>query len=129
MSERSKAVRYYSEQDVKQLIHRLQTSNVNPVSIERDFWDTAKPLTLRPEVAAFAQAMEDKLRQNDHKGGWQDEGTGYLLFRLDEEVGELIQEFARTGSKPTPESVRSETADVANFAMMIADVMGGLKGE
>ena len=31
-------------------------------------------MTLRPEVAEFAQVMEHKLRQNDHKGGWQGMG-------------------------------------------------------
>ena len=92
--------------------------------------------TLRPEVQAFAQAMETQLRANDHKGGWKDCTRDYLMTCLVDEVSELRAEaYGRTFSwyslEPKPEKVRAEAADVANFAMMIADVLGGLvsKGE
>ena len=29
------------------------------------------PLALRQSVATFAKAMEEKLRENDYKGGWK----------------------------------------------------------
>lgn len=100
-------------------------------------------LTLRPEVAAFAQAMEAKLRENDHKGrvGWKGEDTNWLLRRLREETDELASVVARqaigaaqyTGEAAQNErrdwyrpEVTREAADVANFAMMIADVCGAL---
>jgi hypothetical protein len=94
-------------------------------------------LELRPEVAAFAQLMEAKLRENDHKGGWQHDGTDALLKRLREEADELqyVTETSGAWCSAPPRSVLNteerirvarEAADVANFAMMIADVCGGL---
>lgn len=44
--------------------------------------DEIKLSDVRPEVAAFAIAMERKLRKNDHKGGWQDDAPEALLARL-----------------------------------------------
>ena len=82
-------------------------------------------LELRPEVAAFAQAMEAQLRANDHKPGWKDEDRGDLMERLHDEVGELEVELVYRGSR-RPGLVLKEAADVANFAMMVADVCGGL---
>ncbi len=100
------------------------------------------PLKLRKEVAAFAQLMEAKLRENDHKGGWKYEVTSYLSRRLGNELKELraavaarhkelmqgwppISAEKRAGHAVT---VGREAADVANFAMMIADVCGALAG-
>lgn len=102
---------------------------------------------LRPEVRAFALLMEAKLRANDHKGGWKGDTTAALMQRLAEEVAELgdAAAFGKTpawgydgsnrGERRTLEQyvagIRSEigreAADVANFAMMIADVCGALK--
>jgi hypothetical protein len=81
---------------------------------------------LRPEVEAFAVAMETELRANDHKGGWKrkhpsDPCPFYsedCLDRLDEEVSEL--------RKATKETTLAEAADVANFAMMYADIRDAL---
>lgn len=91
----------------------------------------------RPEVVAFADAMECKLRQNDYRRGWQDCPREYLLIRLSEEVGELnaavrgrICVFDAVGyayQPPRTDTVLGEAADVANFAMMLADVCGVLK--
>lgn len=79
----------------------------------------------RREVRQFAKAMEECLRANDHKPGWKQDEIRALLDRLREEVGELdvatIPEQGRT-----PGEIAKEAADVANFAMMIADVCGGL---
>ncbi len=72
-------------------------------------------LTLRPCVDWFAQQMERVLRQNDHKGGWDEMFFNDLIDRLHEEVSEL----ENCGCKPR--RVIKEAADVANFAMMIAD--------
>ncbi len=59
---------------------------------------------LRPEVAAFAQAMEAQLRANAQ--------------------APISQSLAATWFHP---DYLREAADVANFAMMVADVCGGLK--
>jgi len=80
---------------------------------------------IRPEVIWFAQQMEIKLKANDHKGGWQQEDIKWLLQRLRQETDELelwIEQFNETPSKTVAEKVILKSADVANFAMMIADI-------
>lgn len=78
------------------------------------------PLTLRPEVEQFAQVMEAKLRQNDHKGGWQGMTQQEVLRRLYDEAHEVWKELGRP--EPDANAVMWESADVANFAMMLWDV-------
>jgi NTP pyrophosphatase (non-canonical NTP hydrolase) len=73
----------------------------------------------RAEVAWFAEQMELKLRENDHKPHWRGSDIEYLHKRLQEEVDELMYELH---SPLNEERVVKEAADVANFAMMIADV-------
>jgi hypothetical protein len=90
---------------------------------------TARP-RWRIEVVAFADAMERKLRENDHKGHWDDCQVEYLLRRLREETKELAtvagDRDARSLTNEEEAAVVNEAADVANFAMMVADVCGGL---
>jgi len=62
------------------------------------------------------------LRLNDHRGGWKDCSLLFLLGRLHDEVRELNHAIGY-GS---PEEIGEEAADAANFAMMIADVVGAL---
>jgi len=76
-------------------------------------------MPVRPAVAAFAMAMELKLRRNDHKKHWRECSIEYLLKRLGDEVEELRMVIEANGSAGT---VLGEAVDVANFAMMIADV-------
>lgn len=93
-------------------------------------------IKIRPAVMRFAAAMELKLRQNDKKGGWDRCSYRYLLCRLKEEVQELDQCFSKPDSRSDSigmdfgtqpigripiEEIIGECADVANFAMMIAD--------
>lgn len=90
---------------------------------------TTKTRRWRPEVEAFADAMEAQLRANDHKRGWKNDQPGDLMARVFDEVAELDSAVAgllvrRTAA--TPATLLKEAADVANFAMMIADVCGGL---
>ena len=91
---------------------------------------------LRPSVLSFALLMERVLRDNDHKGGWQDCEPDWLLTRLRQEVNELDEamrkgtiarhdESGRTSDWPA--DVPREAADVANFAMMIVDVLDGFR--
>ena len=84
-------------------------------------------LALRPAVRRFALTMEARLRANDHKGGWEDERLQYLTGRMREEFLELEREvYPGFGKTPDVDRVRREAADVANFALMIADVVGAL---
>lgn len=78
--------------------------------------------TPRPVVAWFSGVMEERLRANDHKGGWSHCSQRFLLARIFEEVFELE---AAIENGAIPADIESEAADVANFAMMLADVCGG----
>lgn len=71
----------------------------------------------RPSVQRFAEQMEQKLFENDHKADWLTETVGDLLVMLRDECREL-REAVECGT--SMEIVR-EAADVANIAMMIAD--------
>lgn len=73
---------------------------------------------LQPVVAWFASAMQAKLDQNRHKGSWRDDDIWQLYARLMQECGELFEAFLRAGDA---REIIEECADVANFALMIAD--------
>lgn len=88
-----------------------------------------------PQVVKLADAMREKLLANAHKGSWQHVDVGYLLDRLNDEVAELeavcraARNYQMRGKGEDPDllmKVRQEAADVANFAMMVADVLGAL---
>lgn len=93
---------------------------------------------MRPCVAAFAEQMEQKLRINDHKGGWTSESNfdklgniKYLLRRIKQEVDELERAIENaltfTNDDQWRDKITKEAADVGNFSMMIADAVGGLR--
>lgn len=65
----------------------------------------------------FCAGMLHELNANDHKTHWRNYTPAWLYNRLRQEVGELDRALV----DGDPERVRSEAADVANFAMMIAD--------
>lgn len=73
---------------------------------------------MRSSVIWFAEEMEKKLIANDYKGGWDKCKMRDLLVRLREETDELALSLF---GEVKPEII-TEAADVANFAMMIADV-------
>lgn len=83
---------------------------------------------VRPAVERFAEAMEAVLRTHDDRT-WDREPTARLLRRLHEEVAELDSAFTSpVGLVPSEmqawrNDIRHEAVDVANFAMMIYDVM------
>jgi len=66
-------------------------------------------------VELFAGRMFEKLRLNKKKAHWSTVTQKWLLERLKEEVEELEDAMVNGGD------VKSECADVANFAAMIAD--------
>ncbi len=69
---------------------------------------------VRESVRWFAGEMEQELRHHDDKTGWIYLDKVWLLRHL---AGELV-ELSMAASK---ENIIHEAADVANFAMMIAD--------
>jgi len=77
---------------------------------------------VRPELRQFALRMEERLRANDHKSHWANSTEDMLFVRLEEELEELRGAVA-VGMK---DAVIHEAADVANFAMMLADNSGRL---
>ena len=81
-------------------------------------------IELRPAVRWFAEQMEAALRKNDHKGGWTSMTYSRLMSRVDDETRELFLALDRMKTMNGDEDVIKEAADVANFAMMIADNQG-----
>lgn len=73
---------------------------------------------LREPLRSFAKTMELKLCENDDKGGWEGCTLAYLTRRLQGEFGEVRRALK---SNKSADEVERECADVANFAMMIAD--------
>jgi len=76
---------------------------------------------MRESVRWFANEMESKLRDNDHKGGRDDCSYVFLMHRLDDEFNELVSCLEDRDYDGAIE----ECADIANFAMMIADKTRG----
>ena len=72
---------------------------------------------IRKSVMKHAERMEERLQANDHKGGWAVAQCSltYLIRHLRDEVDELESALFDEGDPV------QEAADVANFAMMIAD--------
>ncbi len=92
----------------------------------------------RDETAVewFMEEMKKKLTENQHKSGWQTCNLLWLYSKLGEEMGELgsilndiaLPTTAKIGPlgihvrKMIVDEIVSECADIANMAMMIADV-------
>lgn len=80
--------------------------------------------TLSPAVAEFAQIMQYKLDQNQHKGlSWTGLSRIEIKNRIREELVELDKAIA---NGLTPGKVTLEAADVANFALFAALTKGKL---
>lgn len=86
---------------------------------------------MRDEVKWFADRMEQKLRRNDGKGGWKTCNPKYLQKRIEEEFREMTDCMSAVGtaiffhgkvSDAFIEEFIGECADIANFAMMLADL-------
>lgn len=71
----------------------------------------------RSEVLWFANRMEEKLRANDARGGWNRDATTHLMLRMYTQFADLKEAVEKQDHK----AAISEAADIANFAMMIAD--------
>lgn len=73
-------------------------------------------------LRAFTVDMRAKLAVNRHKGegGWRRDAALQLFDRMLQEASELRGELLR--KERDPAAIRREAADVANFAMFVADV-------
>lgn len=84
----------------------------------------AQKSELRPALRAFAEIMEARLRLNDHKTAWQHELDPQILERLRRSLGKLERanhDAALLKQNGCQAEIVREAADVANFAMMLAD--------
>lgn len=75
-------------------------------------------------VMSFIVDMKYKLRLNNHKGHWREYERQWLFSRLHEECGELAEAIADLDRGPNGKRLLStihECADIANYALMIAD--------
>ena len=79
----------------------------------------------RKEVREFAHAMEIMLATNEHKGHWRREHHEFLLRELGKNAVRLEKELAKEDHDKYEITIRC--ANMANFAMMIADNHGGGK--
>lgn len=71
---------------------------------------------LRPEVWAFAQAMESRLRANDHRTPkWPACSDQYLTSQLLGALGDFVT--ALTSGR----GIRDRGADIANYVMFLVD--------
>lgn len=91
----------------------------------------------RPEAARFAEEMENQLQANEEKGGWKDSDRRFLLSELTKNYNHLerlLVWFEGPGnvcrstliSRESEKDILRRAANIANFAMMIADNFGGL---
>ncbi len=77
---------------------------------------------VRPEVTKFAEIMEKQLKANEHKGGWKRCDSSFLMKELQRNYDAL---WALQPDEDKAQILR-RAANIANFAMMIADNWGGL---
>lgn len=75
----------------------------------------------KKSVEWFAEQMLKKLNKNMDKKNWLKCSYEYLLCRLEEEVQELQELFLDDKISYKHKKMIPECADIANFAMMIAD--------
>lgn len=76
----------------------------------------------RKAVQDFAHDMEKQLKVNDHKGGWGREHHDYLRNQIGKNYAKLVEELCKEDKDKQEITIRC--ANIANFAMMIADNEG-----
>ena len=90
------------------------------------------------EIAWFAEQMQQKLSENEHKEHWINNGLISLFLGMEGEVAEaddamdglmnaLVDQPDSANIRKMVDELIRECADVANFAMMIADIARRLK--
>lgn len=74
---------------------------------------------IRSKITMFFDAMVYKLRVNAHKGAWENINLTDAIGFMQGEISELMQAIDEGGN--TTELVL-EAADIANFALIIANI-------
>jgi hypothetical protein len=107
------------------------------LSLEKYHMTKTKSRELFKILRSFSVVMWSKLIKNDHKGGWRGELPERLFEKLEDEIRELDDAISRYRADPSitrtvkteklARQIALEAADVANYAMMIADVVGGFR--
>jgi hypothetical protein len=77
---------------------------------------TADRIRPRATIMAFAREMERRMRDNDHKGGWERCRPSWCLRRSLDEIGEAFDLLI----DGTEDTFHGECADAANFLMFAA---------
>lgn len=79
----------------------------------------------REELVDFADFMEDILRESGWKGGWNGMSIEQLIVRAKKELSniERVICFLSIPVEERVKLVQRQCADVANFMMMIFDVV------
>jgi hypothetical protein len=86
---------------------------------------------MRPQLKKFAERMEEILKVNDDKDGWEGCSVGWLLDQVGKELREARtayrEQYLRTVVQPEAgdaiKALQDEAVDVANFCMMVWDVL------
>jgi len=73
----------------------------------------------RQEIVVFSEDMERKLKENDYKDCWSTKNIYWHIARMMGEISEL-QDAISSGTR---QDIIDEAADVANYAMFIADIV------
>lgn len=89
-------------------------------------------MEMRPALKVFATRMEEELKKNDFRGTWKNEDPRSMMAKLWDEVYDLDTQLDKYNhGEGDPEQILKEAADVANYAMFVADVclasIGGLE--
>ncbi len=89
-----------------------------------------KTLGIRRELFHFSERVEETLKRNDHKGGWEECSLDYLYFKLKEEFNEATTEIKpamwwkesfefESAGITRLRKIQNEVRDVAAVCMMI----------
>lgn len=87
--------------------------------MESGYFDIPENERLREPLKWFSEQMEQRLKANDHKGGWDRETFGYFCAKIHDTVHKLTSK--RFIKNPDLNLITKEAIDLANYAMMIAD--------
>ena len=86
-------------------------------------------IELRPVVRRFAEEMEQVLRNNDHKSGWEKIQPLHLLWTLKTETSELVEALIiaeherRYPYDPDFDKVIKEVCDIANYTAFLLYIL------
>jgi NTP pyrophosphatase (non-canonical NTP hydrolase) len=75
------------------------------------------------KVNWFALYMKNKLTLNLYKGKWDNYTVQWLFEKLLVEISELYNATVKYDNEEYYEKIINESADIANYALMIADII------